>query len=204
MVQQRRSELQKRVLTALVGVSLVLAAIIWGGVGGTLLVALVISIGMVIEFVDMTFTLPDRKRKRNLLLAITGFAGAVYVISPKEGMALIVVSFMVLFGFYLFTAYRYQGAAFLTHCQELMYSMFGLVYLALMPLFLPAMRRLPDGRDWVILFLLIVWAGDTGAYFAGKKFGRLKLYERISPKKTIEGAVGGLAASAAVAGAYQH
>jgi phosphatidate cytidylyltransferase len=41
----------------------------------------------------------------------------------------------------------------------------------------------------------IVWLGDTGAYFAGRAFGRHKLYELISPKKTIEGAVGGLAAS---------
>lgn len=41
----------------------------------------------------------------------------------------------------------------------------------------------------------IVWLGDTGAYFAGRAFGRHKLYELISPKKTIEGAVGGLLAS---------
>ncbi len=41
----------------------------------------------------------------------------------------------------------------------------------------------------------IVWLGDTGAYFAGRSFGRHKLYELISPKKTVEGAVGGLLAS---------
>ncbi|MCB9729875.1 MAG: phosphatidate cytidylyltransferase [Deltaproteobacteria bacterium] len=41
----------------------------------------------------------------------------------------------------------------------------------------------------------IVWLGDTGAYFAGRALGRHKLYELISPKKTIEGAVGGLLAS---------
>lgn len=41
--------------------------------------------------------------------------------------------------------------------------------------------------------LLILWANDTGAYFAGSKFGRTKLFERISPKKSWEGAFGGAA-----------
>ncbi len=39
--------------------------------------------------------------------------------------------------------------------------------------------------------LLILWASDTGAYFAGTRFGKRKLFERISPKKSWEGAVGG-------------
>lgn len=40
-------------------------------------------------------------------------------------------------------------------------------------------------------FLLILWANDTGAYLAGKSFGRKKLFERISPNKTWEGFIGG-------------
>lgn len=47
-------------------------------------------------------------------------------------------------------------------------------------------------------FLLILWANDTGAYLIGKSFGRHKLYERISPKKTWEGFVGGLLAAVMV------
>ena len=46
--------------------------------------------------------------------------------------------------------------------------------------------------------LLIIWASDTGAYFAGSAFGRTKLFERISPKKTWEGLIGG----ALVAGGF--
>jgi phosphatidate cytidylyltransferase len=42
--------------------------------------------------------------------------------------------------------------------------------------------------------MAITFGADTGAYFAGRLFGRHKLYEKVSPKKTIEGAVGGLAA----------
>jgi phosphatidate cytidylyltransferase len=52
-----------------------------------------------------------------------------------------------------------------------------------------------SGPGAVILALGIGWLGDTGAYFVGRRFGRHKLYEAVSPKKTIEGAVGGLAAS---------
>ena len=42
-------------------------------------------------------------------------------------------------------------------------------------------------------FLFILWANDTGAYFTGVRFGKRKLFERISPKKSWEGFIGGLA-----------
>lgn len=52
-----------------------------------------------------------------------------------------------------------------------------------------------DGRLWFCYLLAVTKMTDTGAYFVGKKFGRQKLAPHISPKKTIEGAVGGLLAS---------
>lgn len=51
------------------------------------------------------------------------------------------------------------------------------------------------GRAGLLGILVTVFMGDTGAYFAGKAFGRNKLYPLISPKKTVEGGVGGLLAS---------
>jgi len=57
--------------------------------------------------------------------------------------------------------------------------------------------RLRFGVAWVILAFVVTFANDTAAYFAGHAFGRHKLYERISPKKTWEGFAGGLAGSVA-------
>ena len=55
--------------------------------------------------------------------------------------------------------------------------------------------RLRFGVPWVILAFVVTWANDTFAYFAGHAFGRHKLYERISPKKTWEGFAGGAVGS---------
>ena len=52
-----------------------------------------------------------------------------------------------------------------------------------------------DGMRWILLLTLITAASDTGAYFAGTAFGRHKLCPAISPGKTIEGFVGGLASA---------
>jgi phosphatidate cytidylyltransferase len=52
-----------------------------------------------------------------------------------------------------------------------------------------------DGRRWIFFFLMVVWFGDTGAYYIGRRWGKHKLAPLISPKKTIEGSLGGLLGS---------
>ena len=60
----------------------------------------------------------------------------------------------------------------------------------------------PNGHRWLLTALAIVWAADSGAYFAGRKFGRLKLAPRVSPNKTVEGLIGGVLAGVAVGIAF--
>lgn len=60
---------------------------------------------------------------------------------------------------------------------------------------LMSVRNLSDGAWWVVCALVVTWMNDTTAYFAGRFLGKHKLYEAVSPKKTVEGAVGGLAGS---------
>ena len=57
----------------------------------------------------------------------------------------------------------------------------------------------PNGHRWLLLALFVIWAADTGAYFAGRKFGKHKLSPRISPNKTVEGLLGGAATALLVA-----
>jgi phosphatidate cytidylyltransferase len=57
----------------------------------------------------------------------------------------------------------------------------------------------PHGNRWLLVALMIIWAADSGAYFAGRKFGRTKLSPRISPNKTVEGLIGGVVAGMAIA-----
>lgn len=55
------------------------------------------------------------------------------------------------------------------------------------------------GPSYVLFLLVLIWAADSGAYFAGRRFGRRKLAPRVSPGKTWEGVAGGMAAAALVA-----
>ncbi len=75
----------------------------------------------------------------------------------------------------------------------------GLVYIPMLLSFLILLRFDQSGTQWIFWLLCIVAAGDTGAFYAGTYLGRHKLCPWVSPKKTIEGSVGGLAANVVVA-----
>jgi phosphatidate cytidylyltransferase len=79
--------------------------------------------------------------------------------------------------------------------QRVGVAVLGAVYPGLLLGTVVRLRQLPDGVAWLVLALAVTWLNDTGAYFAGRVYGQRKLYPRISPSKTWEGAAGGLLAS---------
>lgn len=75
---------------------------------------------------------------------------------------------------------------------------FGPLYVGVPLTLLALLRRdLGDGvgPGFVVVAIMFAWFADTGGYFAGRFLGKRKLYEAVSPKKTVEGAIGGLAGS---------
>ncbi|WP_221394209.1 phosphatidate cytidylyltransferase [Dyadobacter sp. NIV53] len=81
------------------------------------------------------------------------------------------------------------------------FTFLGIIYVALpfSLIVVMAMRGGSYNYEIVLGSLLLLWASDIGGYFAGTKFGKRKLFERISPKKSWEGAMGGAAFAAIIA-----
>jgi phosphatidate cytidylyltransferase len=89
--------------------------------------------------------------------------------------------------------------------RTIAYTFFGQVYIGLPFMFLSRLGfpkdiiGLENYNPWLIIgFFIIIWLSDTGAYLFGTAFGKHKLFERISPKKSWEGFFGGLALAVVV------
>ena len=187
-------ELRKRIITAVIGVGVLLTVLLSLGRFGASLFGAVVSLGMCWEFGTLTFSLSDRFEKRLALVGCAWLIAFFNFVMPNYEMELLVLGFLGFSSYYLMTAGRHTSdGGFERHFLELMFSIFGLVYLSIIPLYLPLIRSGAHGEAWILLFLFEVWAIDVGAYFAGRKYGRRKLYPIISPKKTWEGVWGGMA-----------
>lgn len=73
------------------------------------------------------------------------------------------------------------------------WTVIGIVYIGWLLSHLVALRELEAGRDWVLFALFVTFASDSAAFFIGRAFGKQSLAPEISPKKTVEGAIGGIA-----------
>jgi phosphatidate cytidylyltransferase len=196
-------ELKKRIQTAVLGVGVLILLLIFGGSIGAVIVAAALSIAMLYEFSEITLSLPDRIEKRFVLLGSAFILQTLSFWMPGSHFGLLCVFFLGITAYFLFTAEKYSGEDLKRHYSELMFCVFGFIYLAVLPTFLVSIRSAGYGTHWTLLFLFIVWANDIGAYFTGNKFGKKRLYPHISPKKSWEGAYGGFAASLAVSLVYK-
>ena len=141
-----------------------------------------------------TMALPREHRGEALLAtSLGGLLAAALQFCPSAtgGVAMLVVVVLALSVLFLF---RYQDLT--TVGRDLALTAFGLLYVPLLLGHAGLLRQLEQGREWIFLVLLIVMVSDSLAYFTGMALGRHRLYEAISPKKSIEGALGGLAGGA--------
>ena len=83
--------------------------------------------------------------------------------------------------------------------EDVATTFLGVFYVAMLFAFQVVIRTGVNGKQWLVFLYFIIWASDIGAYSIGIPFGRHRLYEKVSPKKSIEGLVGALVASAGMA-----
>ena len=129
------------------------------------------------------------------VLELVGYLGAVlYYIAMKAdfgnyGTMAIIISMILILFVYVFGYPKY-------HAEQVMAAFFGVVYVAVMLSFIYLTRSLPDGKFLVWLIFLCSWGCDTCAYCVGMLIGKHKMAPVLSTKKSIEGAVGGVAGAA--------
>jgi phosphatidate cytidylyltransferase len=176
-----------RIVAALVGLALVLPALIFGGqIAAEIVVFIVVLVGMD-EFARMAA--PDRLWPAVGLMVVGG-GGLYATLVWGSADAAFAVLAMTSLAAMLFGLFRFPVTA--RGAQVALGLVAGLVYVPVLLSFLPRVREFQNGLAWIFLILVITWAGDTGAYFSGRAFGRTKLFPRVSPKKTWEGAIGGM------------
>lgn len=88
-----------------------------------------------------------------------------------------------------------------TSIKDMMITFFGISYITFFLSFIPLLHGIENGKYLIWFILIAAWGTDTCAYFVGSKFGKHKFTE-ISPKKTIEGCIGGTLGSVIIALIY--
>lgn len=124
-------------------------------------------------------------------IAIVGYTGAVFYYMSivlnmeKYSMLILCAALMAMMAVYVFTFPKFKA-------EETMLIFFGLFYVAVMLSYIYKLRIMDNGIFIVWLAFIASWGNDTCAYFSGVLFGKHKMSPKLSPKKTVEGAIGGI------------
>jgi phosphatidate cytidylyltransferase len=177
------------VLTALVAVPLVFLLVGWGtpAVFGTTI--FLVSFFALREYFAIVFTDSPRDRIVGVGFGV-GLSFLLLVTEAAQTISGISLLLILCFSFYLIA-----GGELRDNLLKLAWIMLGGFYLGFLLPHWVLLFRLPDGRSWALFVLVVIIAGDSLAYFAGRLLGKRKLAPRISPGKTVEGAWGYLLGS---------
>jgi len=181
----------KRVLTAIVALPLLILLVLKGSFFLFACFILLLSFLGLIEYFRMA--LPERKPEGMAASLIGAFLPLALVYHDPvrliSSLSAVVILSALLFLFRMTDVKRAAG--------ETALFLMGFFYVPFLLGHLILLRGLPFGVQWIFLLLTIVMSGDSGAYYVGCRFGKRKLYPAVSPNKSIEGALGGLAGSLA-------
>ena len=190
-----------RLISGIVLVALALAVILTGGyvLAAVLLFLAVVAYRELMKACGLAHV----KEKINGL-EIIGYTGiAVYyffLVFVENKIFLLLVLITILVGFmflYVFTFPKYRA-------EQIMCAFFCVAYAPVMLSFIYLVRILPYGIYTVWMIFISSWICDTCAYAVGMLFGKHKLAPILSPKKSIEGALGGVLGSAIVGAVYAY
>ena len=198
----------KRWLTAMILLPLLVLVLLKGGLILFILVILLVNGLAQWEFLGMFQVGVDKPRRFKTILlgsllllsfctahpssSLCPPAGLLFC-NPSTVLFVLVWCLFVLFLFHLLSYGHIENLS-----QDLAINTLGFLYLPFLLGHLIWLRFLSQGEWWVLWFLLVIFAGDTGAYYAGRTLGKTKLYPAVSPGKTWAGVWGGLAASLVV------
>ncbi len=145
-------------------------------------------------------TAPSTRVGYTLLIAVVLWLAQQYVASAESAITTILLLTALWWLVGTIMVFRYRGGSGLSCADQLSGAAIGL--LVLVPTWL-ALTHLhgysQQGPAWVLFLMVLIWGADSGAYFVGRKWGKRKLAPHVSPGKSVEGVVGGMATSALIA-----
>lgn len=188
------SNLAKRLITSGVALPVILAVLIFAPGKGMLLLVLG-SIGVGCYEVALV-AMPKAEPWRRAAMAALGLlaASAVYTMSirPLVGLSLLALLVMASIASHLGSPRGFETAL-----REASLSLLVALWIGGLLAFLALVTARPDGSRWGALLFGCAFVGDSAAYFIGRAWGRTRLAPIVSPNKTWEGAIAGLAGTMA-------